>query len=121
MTLQKDSGLDNLLLLHGESFAVDEAGKLWVKFDARSTAVSAQRPHGIKYSLTVHNEHGERILGFDNAHPIKEGTGPGAQTRIEYDHQHKGERIRFYRYKDATTLLEDFWHAVESILQERSL
>lgn len=56
-----------------------------------------------------------------NAHPIKEGTGPGAQTRIEYDHKHKGERVRFYLYKDASTLLSDFWQEVELILQERSL
>jgi hypothetical protein len=47
-------------------------------------------------------------LGFDNAHPIREGSGPGAQTRIEYDHKHAGERNRFYDYEDATTLLADF-------------
>jgi hypothetical protein len=59
-------------------------------------------------------------LGFDNAHPIREGTGPGARTRIEYDHKHRGERARFYEYVDAVSLLTDFWTEVDRILNERS-
>jgi hypothetical protein len=47
-------------------------------------------------------------------------TGPGARTQIEYDHRHKGERVRFYDYKDAMSLLTDFWAEVELILKERS-
>jgi hypothetical protein len=42
------------------------------------------------------------------------------RTRIEYDHKHKGKRVRFYVYKDAMSLLADFWNEVESILKERS-
>lgn len=118
--MRQDRSLDSLLLLDGESFVVNQTGTLWVKFDVKRVAVSVQRPHGIKYSLTLHAENGERVFGFDNAHPVKEGSGPGAQTRIEYDHQHKGERIRFYRYADAATLLSDFWREVEQVLQERS-
>lgn len=121
MSLKKDSSLDTLLLLDGESFVADSAGKIWVKFDVKSVVACVRRPHGIKYSLTIHDENGERILGFDNAHPIKEGTGPGAKTRITYDHRHKGDRVRFYVYTDASTLLNDFWHEVESLLQERGL
>jgi hypothetical protein len=30
----------------------------------------------------LHDGNGERLLGFDNAHPIREVTGPGARTRI---------------------------------------
>lgn len=41
------------------------------------------------------------------------GAGPGARTRIEYDHKHAGERIRFYDYMDAARLLADFWTEVE--------
>ena len=99
--MKKDPSLDTLLLLDGESFVADKAGKMWVKFDVKAVEVSAHRPHGIKYSLTLHDEDGERILGFDNAHPVKEGTGSGAQTRIEYDHKHKGDRIRFYELNPA--------------------
>jgi hypothetical protein len=58
--------------------------------------------------LTLDEGNGHRILGFDNAHATAEGSGPGAKTRIEFDHTHRGERIHFYDYKDAVTLLTDF-------------
>jgi len=80
---------------------------------------SPEKPHGLDYSLTLHDGEGQRILGFDNAHAIKEGYGPGAKTRIEYDHTHKGERVRFYEYTDAATLLSDFWTEADRILEER--
>ena len=91
--------------------------------EVRSETGSAtpEKPHGLDYSLTLHDGGGERLLGFDNAHSIREGSGPGARTRIEYDHKHKGERIRFYDYKDAMTLLTDFWTEADLILKERSV
>ena len=116
----RDPSLDTLLLLDGESFAADADGKCWVKFVVKQVAVSPERPHGLNYSLTLHDEDGERLLGFDNAHAVRESSGPGARTRIEYDHKHSGERVRFYVYTDAVTLLADFWTEVEAILQKRS-
>jgi len=112
-----DRSLDNLLLLDGESFVVESG--FWVKFEVRRVAPTAKKPHGVDYSLTLHDPSGERVLGFDNAHAIHEGSGPGARTRIEYDHKHRGERVRFYEYKDAVTLLTDFWEEVDTILKER--
>ena len=91
-----------------------------MKFEVKRVVVSPERPHGLDYSLTLHDGENERLLGFDNAHPIREGSGPGTRTRIEYDHKHKGERVRFYDYQDAVTLLSDFWTEVEMILKERS-
>ncbi|MFD1969789.1 toxin-antitoxin system TumE family protein [Trinickia caryophylli] len=86
----------------------------------RQCAVTAERPQGLRYSLTLHDEAGSRLLGFDNAHPIREGSGPGARTRIEYDHAHRGAQVRFYFYEDAAKLLADFWVEVEAILARRS-
>lgn len=114
--MKRDRSLDTLLHLDGESFVVE--GLFWVRFEAKQVAVSPQKPHGLDYSLTLHDGGGKRLLGFDNAHPIKEGSGPGARTRIEYDHRHRGQRLRFYDYKDAATLLADFWTEVERILKE---
>ncbi|MCC7005929.1 MAG: hypothetical protein IT497_04720 [Ottowia sp.] len=93
----------------------------WVKFEVKRCAITPERPHGIKYSLTLHNEKGSRLLGFDNAHAIHEGSGPGIRTRIEYDHKHKGEQVKFYVYENAASLLEDFWTEVEMILQREKL
>ncbi len=118
--MTRDPSLDKLLALDGESFTVDADGACWVKFEAKTCAVSPERPHGIKYSLTLHDAAGLRLLGFDNAHSIVEGNGPGARTRIAYDHKHAGERVRFYDYQDAGTLVADFWAEVDKILQQRS-
>jgi hypothetical protein len=115
----RDSSLDTLLLLDGESFVADAAGKLWVKFVVTKVPVTPEKPHGLNYSLTLHDENGQRLLGFDNAHPVREGSGPGARTRIEYDHKHSGQHVRFYVYTDAATLLMDFWAEVDKVLQER--
>jgi len=95
-------------------------GAFWVKFEVKQAPATAEKPHGLDYSLTLHDGESERLLGFDNAHSIREGSGPGARTRIEYDHKHKGDRVRFYVYEDAATLLADFWTEVDFILKERS-
>jgi len=114
----RDHSLDTLLLLDGEMFVVE--GNFWVKFEVREVPATLEKPHGLDYSLTLHDGDGKRLLGFDNAHSITEGTGPGARTRVEYDHKHKGKRVRFYDYRDAMSLLTDFWTEVELILKERS-
>jgi len=113
-----DNSLDTLLDLDGTRYPVDEDGKYWVEFDVKRVTATQERPHGIKYSLTLHDEDNLRILGFDNAHPIKEGSGPGARTRIEYDHRHAGERIRFYYYSSAQALITDFWNEVYAFLKK---
>jgi hypothetical protein len=117
---KRDPCLDTLLHLDGQQFFADTGQTFTVKFEVKECDVTPERPHGIRYSLTLHDEDMTRVLGFDNAHRITEGYGPGARTRIEYDHKHKGKRIRFYDYRDAGTLLEDFWKEVDAILQERS-
>jgi hypothetical protein len=70
----RDPSLDTLLFLDGESFVVEDG--FWVKFEVRRVAASAKRPHGLDYSLTLHNKANERLLGFDNAHPVRQGSGP---------------------------------------------
>jgi hypothetical protein len=116
--MERDLSLGTLLLLDGESFVVESG--YWVKFEVKQGPTSTEKPHGLEYSLTLHDSENERLLGFDNAHPIRQGSFPGARTRIEYHHKHKGERVRFYDYQNAVTLLTDFWKEVDLILKERS-
>lgn len=116
--MRRDRSLDTLLQLDGETFVVE--GLFWVRFEVKQVPASPEKPHGIDYSLTLHDARGKRLVGFDNAHPIKEGSGPGARTRVEYDHRHAGQRVHFYEFRGAATLLADFWTEVDRILQERT-
>ena len=72
-------------------------------------AVTEGVPHGIRYSFTLHDGTGERLLGFDNAHNIPE--------QLEYDHRHAfrnlGRRIP-YRYSTGDQLLADVLTAVKA-------
>jgi hypothetical protein len=77
---------------------------------------SPEKPHGIDYSLTLHGPEGERLVGFDNAHPV------ARQKRGQpQDHRHRLRSIRPYEYRDAATLLADFWEAVDAVLRERGV
>jgi hypothetical protein len=112
-----DPGLDTLLDLDDVSFTVDAAGKYRVRFVVKEVAPSPQRPHGLSYSLTLHDQAGRRLVGFDNAHaaPARKGRGGGGP----HDHRHRLRTIRPYEYRDAATLLVDFWAEVYAVLEER--
>lgn len=114
----RDPGLDTLLDLHDQTMFIDEIGH-WVKFVVFRTEVTVERPHGLSYSLTLHTPDGTRLVGFDNAHPVRDRRGPGTRRRGEHDHRHRLRTIRPYDYKDAWTLLEDFWEQVDAVLKER--
>lgn len=114
-----DPSLDALLVLDGESFVADPAGTHWVKFVVKRVPPSPRRPHGLSYSLTLHDETGKRLLGFDNAHAAPASKGRG--RRLILDHRHRLRTIRPYEYRDAATLLADFWAEVEAVLKERGV
>src|SRR4051794_7584605 len=69
----RDPGLDVLLDLDGEVFAGDAEGKYVVRFVVKRVPPSPERPQGLSYSLTLHDETGARLVGFDNAHPPPPG------------------------------------------------
>ena len=103
-THNRDPGFDTLLDLDGQTLFVDEAGH-WVKFIVRRTEMTSERPHGLSYSLTLHAPGGDRLVGFDNAHSVKERRGPGTRRHGEGDHRHRLREIRPYEYKDAARFL----------------
>ena len=113
-----DPGLETLLDLHGQNLFVDASG-CWVKFVVRRTGVTTERPHGLSYSLTLHGPDGARLVGFDNAHPLRNRQRAGRRERSGHDHRHRLRTIGPYDYKDAATLLEDFWKEVDAVLRER--
>jgi hypothetical protein len=59
---------------------------------------------------------GERLVGFDNAHPVERQKRGGP-----HDHRHRLRTIRAYEYRDAATVLADFWETVGAVLRERGV
>ena len=105
-----------LLDLDGQVLVVDPEGGHGVRFVVTQVPVSPQKPHGLDYSLTLHGPDGERLVGFDNAHPV------GRRKRGEpQDHRHRLRTIKAYDYRDAATLLSDFWTTVNTVLHERGV
>jgi len=79
-----------------------------IRFRIAEVAVTTERPHGIKYSFTLHDVNRTRLLGFDNAHGL-----PRVQA---YDHRHRFRRTAElvpYHYQGADELICDFFAAVE--------
>lgn len=111
-----DSALDSLLDLDGLTLVVDLKGGHWVRFVVTRVSPTLEKPHGLDYSLTLHGKSGERLMGFDNAHPA------GKQKRGDpQDHRHRIRTVKPYAYRDAATLLSDFWKEVDAVLKERGV
>lgn len=121
MGAEYDAGLEDLLGLDGITFFIDDEGHYTVKFIVKRVETSSQKPHGLSYSLTLHGEDGERLIGFDNAHPVRPTSGPAGKSKQSHDHRHRLQTVRPYQYQDAATLLADFWEQVDSILKEKGV
>jgi hypothetical protein len=117
--MRHDPTLETLLDLDGLLLVVDPRTRHWVRIIARRVPISDARPHGLDYSLTLHGPGGERLMGFDNAHPVRRTSGPGGRAPKTRDHKHRHETMRPYEYRDAATLLADFWTEVDAILKEK--
>lgn len=112
----RDPTLDLLLALDGQVLVVDPKGHHWVRFIVTSVPAFPEKPHGLDYSLTLHGPRNERLVGFDNAHPVQKQSRGGPQ-----DHRHRLRVVRTYEYSDAATLLGDFWEMVDAVLRERGV
>ncbi len=109
MGREADYTLDTLLEWDGSFFVV--GNDYWIKIEAKRIEGDAGKPFGLKYSLTLHNPQGERVLGYDNAHAI-----PNRSYIKVHDHMHKGSKIVAYNYIDADHLWADFCNDVEQLL-----
>jgi hypothetical protein len=110
----KNSELEYLLDLHGEIYPMDNGH--WTKFEVNKVKPTEAIPHGIKYSLTLHDRYGKRVLGFDNAHGIKLRKGKFGAKKTTWDHEHQKAIVKNYEFESPGQLLEDFWAAVDKYL-----
>lgn len=113
------SGLEYLLSLDG--VCMNYEGEYWVKFEVKEVKKTTDRPHGIKYSLTLHDGTNKRLMGFDNAHSIKVSSGFKGK-KYSYDHVHKNANDPGTEYSFATPeqLIQDFWDEVDKVINELS-
>ena len=102
-----DYGLEHLLNLDEFEFTY-ESGH-WYKIEVMLVELTKERPHGIRYNLTFHDKHNQRIFGMDNAHGIKAGKKYSARL-LSYDHFHKNkiDKGTPYVFESAEKLLQDF-------------
>lgn len=117
--MKRDFAIDALLDLHGS--IIDQGDGYWVKLEAWKMDASLQIPHGIRYSLTLHEPHGKRILGYDNAHGVKPpGRFKYAGRILPHDHKHRhvSDKGVHYEFRDAQTLIDDFFRDVDRVLLE---
>jgi len=110
-----DRGLKYLLELDGEVFPMDNG--YWTKFEVRLVVPNSNIPHGVRYSLTLHDRRNERVLGYDNAHAVNPSRKKFLAERVEWDHKHQKTRISPYEFISAGQLLEDFWNDVNRIMR----
>lgn len=114
-----DIGLDTLLDLDGS--ILEQEGGYWVKIEVRRIPTSKRAHHGIRYSLTLHDKYGTRVLGYDNAHAVKPPKKfKFAGQRLPYDHHHRTSSDKGvpYAFESAHRLLEDFFAEVDRVIKE---
>ncbi len=108
--------LENLLLLDGEIFPMDNG--YWVKFEARRVERSREIPHGLRYSLTLHDRMHQRVIGYDNAHSFRPKRAQHGARKETWDHLHKRMDVYPYEFESAVQLLEDFWQSAEMYMKQ---
>jgi len=119
VTPYRDPALETLLELDGT--VLEQEDGFWVKVEVRSVEVSEHAPHGIRYSLTLHDKYGARVLGYDNAHAVKPPKKfKFAGRRLPYDHRHRTSSDTGvpYIFESPQRLLEDFFAEVDRVIKE---
>ena len=116
-----DHGLEFLLAFDGRIHHFEKG--YWLKFEIGRVKATTSRPHGLSYSFTLHAPGGTRLVGFDNAHDVPARGSAFKRPADATDHWHRTEKDpgRPYRFKDAETLIEDFFDEVERVLRERGV
>lgn len=119
--MERASSLDALLELNGQVLVPDPETNYWVRLIVHRVPESEAKLHGLDYSLTLHGPDGDRLVGFDNAHAVRSQSGPSGKADGAYEHRHRLRTIRPYDYRDAATLLADFWTEIDAVLREKGV
>lgn len=121
MSVDKEHALEFLLAFDGRLHHYPEG--YFVKFEIKQVEPSEQRPHGLRYSFTLHDPAGKRLVGFDNAHPVVPQGSRYKKKPVATDHWHRTEDDvgRPYKFESAEKLVDDFFDEVERVLKARGI
>lgn len=117
--MNRDPAVDFLLDFSGA--ILEQENGYWIGIEARLVEVSSAIPHGIRYSLTLHDPFDKRILGYDNAHAIKQPKKfkhAGHSLAFDHKHRHQSDHGVPYAFTNAQQLLNDSWVDVNRLLRE---
>jgi hypothetical protein len=116
-----EHALEFLLAFDGRIHHLEEG--YWIKFEIKRVEPTTERPHGLSYSFTLHAPDSTRLIGFDNAHGVATAGSRFKQRPRANDHWHRTEtdQGRPYTFRDAETLIDDFFDEVERVLGERGI
>lgn len=108
--------LEFLLAFDGRIHHLEQG--YWIKFEIKRGKPTPERPHGLRYSFTLHDPRGNRLVGFDNAHAVRARTARDNARDRAHDHWHStaDDEGRPYRFTGADQLLVDFEAAVTRAL-----
>ena len=114
-----DAGISTLLDMDGT--IIEQECGYWVKIEAHRVEPDENKPQGIKYSLTLHDRYGTRVLGYDNAHaPPRQKKFKYAGVKFTHDHKHRSSIDKGvpYEFQDAYQLISDFFGDVDKAIKE---
>ena len=113
-----DYTLEFILAFDGRIHHLEEGYS--IKFEIKRVEPAKNRPHGLSYSFTLHAPNGTRLIGFDNAHGVRARGSRFKRRPAASDHWHctEADPGRPYAFKDADTLLQDFFCEVRRVLSE---
>jgi hypothetical protein len=116
-----EHALEFLLAFDGHVHWLDQGYR--VKFEIKRVEPTQERPHGLRYSFTLHDPDGTRLVGFDNAHTVAPAESRFRERPAAADHWHRTETDegRPYALVSSDTLLADFFREVSRVLAERGI
>jgi hypothetical protein len=120
-TTNDEHALEFLLAFDGRVHHLEQG--YWLKFEIKRTAPTPERPDGLRYSFSLHDPDGKRLVGFDNAHGVPPRGSRFRGPEVAYDHWHRtaGDEGRPYRFTSVDQLLADFEAQVMRVLGQLGL
>jgi hypothetical protein len=91
--------------------------------EVKRVTATDRRPHGLPYSFTLNAPDGRRLIDFDNTHRVPAAGARFKRRPPSNDHWRRAEndRGRPYLFRDAETLVDDFFCEVERVRGEHGI